>query len=109
MVVINTAIGVLFKLPNSFLSIANLYATFYYQNRTNLFTKPFFGEFFSILSDTGFIKLISDIYDFLFIVSIAIQFFIYKRFDKKFLECYNTLLLARNTKLNNNKNNNKQL
>ena len=32
MVIINTVIGVLFKLPSSFLSVINLYATFYYRN-----------------------------------------------------------------------------
>ena len=102
MIVINTAIGIIFKLPSSFLSIVNLYAVFYYQNYKRIFLKPNFGEFYLFLFDTGLYKLIVDIYEFLFVVSIAIQFFIYKRFDKKFLEGYNVIFSTR--KLNNHTN-----
>ena len=93
MVIINTAIGVLFKLPSSFSSIVDLYASFYYQNYENLFKAPVFGEFNLFLLNSGFSKLIVDVYEFLFIVSISVQFFIYKRFDKKFLEGYNNVVL----------------
>ena len=89
MVVINTILAVLSKLPCSFLSVVNLYATFYFRNYDNQFNSPIFGEFYSYLLDSGFYSLIVDIYEFLFVVSISIQFFIYKRFDKKFLEGYN--------------------
>ena len=92
MVVINTVLGILSKLSCSFLSIVNLYATFYYRNYDNQFTSPIFGEFYPYLLDSGFYSLIVDIYEFLFVVSISIQFFIYKRFDKKFLEGYNVVL-----------------
>ena len=94
LVVINTAIGVLFKLPSSFMSIVNLYATFYYRGFYIQFIAPSFGEFYSYLLYTDFFKVIIDIYDFLFIVSISIQFFIYKHFDKKFLEGYNNMFLS---------------
>ena len=86
MVVINTALGVLLKSPSSFISLVNLYAAFYYRSYKNLFTAPAFGEFYSNLMDTGFYRLIIDLCDFLYIFSIAILFFIYKRFDKKFQE-----------------------
>ena len=91
MIVINTVLAVLFRLPSSFLSIVNLYATFYYRNYYNQFTSPIFGEFYPYLLDSGFYSILIDIYEFLFIVSISIQFFIYKRFDKKFLEGYNLI------------------
>ena len=100
MVVINTALGVLFKLPSSFIPLDNLYATFYYRSYKNLFIAPVFGEFYSYLMDTGFYSLINDICEFLYIVSIAILFFIYKRFDKKFQEGYQILFA-------NDKNNSK--
>ena len=99
MVVINTAIGILFKLPSSFMSIVDLCATFYFQNRNNLFTRPAFGEFYFILSNTGFSKLLVDINEFLFILSISIQFFIYKRFDKKFQEGYIMLFFTKKQKI----------
>ena len=91
MVVINTALGVLFKLSSSFIPLVNLYATFYYRSYKNLFIAPAFGEFYSNLLDTGFYSLINDVCELLYIVSIAILFFIYKRFDKKFQEGYQML------------------
>ena len=104
MVVINTVLAVLSKLPNSFMSIVNLYAAFYYRYFYNQFTAPVFGEFYSYLLDSGFYSLLIDIYEFLFVVSISIQFFIYMRFDKKFLEGYNMVLLTK--KKENSTNNN---
>ena len=92
MVVINTALGILFKLPSSLMSIVNLYGTFYFRSYKNLFNAPLFGEFYSYLLDTGFYSLINDVCELLYIVSIAILFFIYKRFDKKFQEGYRLLL-----------------
>jgi hypothetical protein len=93
MVVINTTIGVLVKLPSSFMSIVYMYAYFYYLDYMNQFISPLFGEFYSFLIDTGFFWLITDVYEFLFVFSISIQFFIYKRFDKNFQVGYNMLLL----------------
>ena len=95
MVIINTVIGVLFKLPSSFLSVLNLYATVYYKNYKNVIRLPIFNEFYINLLNTGSLTLIVDIYEFLFIVSITIQFFIYKRFDKKFREGYEVLLASK--------------
>ena len=101
MVVINTALGVLLKSPSSFVSIVNLYATFYYRSYENLVKDPAFSEFYSYLLDTGFKTFIDDVCDFMYIVSIAILFFIYKRFDKKLQEGYR--LIFANEKNKNNK------
>jgi hypothetical protein len=99
MVVINTVLGILSKLPSSFLSIVNLYAVFYFRNYSNQFSNPVFVEFYSYLLDSGFFTLIVDIYEFLFVVSISIQFFIYKRFDKNFFEGYNMVLSSKKIKI----------
>ena len=104
MVIINTVIGVIFKLPSSFLSVVNLIATFYYRNYKNPFIAPLFGEFYFYLVNTDFFILIVDIYEFLFVVSITIQFFIYMRFDKKFREGYEMIFAS---KKNNVKKENK--
>ena len=101
MVVINTALGVLFKLPSSFMSIANMYAAFYYRSYVNLFKAPAFGEFYSYLLDTGFYTLINDVCEFLYIISISILFFIYKRFDKNFQEGYQILFANEKNKISN--------
>ena len=53
---------------------------------------PHFGEFLSMLVDSGFYDLIQDVSHFLFILSLAIQMFIYKRFDKKFRTGYERLM-----------------
>ena len=83
MVVINTAIGILFKMPVSFIPIINVYAEFYYKNYNNQFKQPEFGQFYSSLFQNGFYSQISDLADLFFVISISIQLFIYKRFDKK--------------------------
>ena len=75
LVVLNTSLGVLCKLPCSFISIVDLYASFYYRNQVNPLRNPAFGKFFSYLLDSGFFNLIVDIYEFLFVLSVAIQFF----------------------------------
>ena len=83
MVVINTAIGLLFKMPISFIPILNVYAAFYYKDREMPHIHPKFDRFYSSLFFTGFFGQISDLSEFLFILSISIQPVIYKHFDKK--------------------------
>jgi hypothetical protein len=83
MVVISTAIGILFKMPISFIPILNVIAEFYYKSFEMRFTHPEFGRFYSGLFLNGFYGQICDFADFLFVLSISIQPFIYKCFDKK--------------------------
>jgi hypothetical protein len=83
MVLINTAIGLLFKMPISFIPILNVYAAFYYRDNIMRYIHPVFGRFYSSLFFNGFYGQFSDFADFLFILSISIQPFIYKHFDKK--------------------------
>jgi len=91
MVVINTAINLLFKIPISFLPILNTYAQFYRKNVMLLFEKPIFKEFYVSIINSGFYAMIEDLSDFLYCFSISIQFFIYLRFDTKFINGFNLL------------------
>lgn len=93
MVVINIAIGLLFKMPISFIPIINVYAEFYYKNAYKQYFKPAFGQFYTSIFRNGFYSQISDLSDFLFIISISIQFIIYKRFDKKIQTAFDNLML----------------
>ena len=102
MVVINTAIGILFKMPLSFIPILNVYAEFYYKDFNNRYTHPLFGQFYSSLFLNGFYAQISDLADLLFIISISIQPLIYKRFDKKFQIAFDRFF-SKNQPQNNSK------
>ena len=64
MFVLNSAIGILFKLPVSIIPIINVVAEFYFNNGLNI--------------------LIQHLSGLLYTLSLSIQMFIYKRFDKKF-------------------------
>ena len=95
MVVINTAIGLLFKSPLTFIPVVNVYAEFYYKHTRNRMISPLFGEFYSSLLDTGFYTMIQDLSNLLYTLSIAIQILIYIRFDKKFKTGFDRLILRR--------------
>lgn len=84
MVVLNSTIGIFFKLPTCFIPLINVSAEFYYKNRKNLDYNLNFGVFFQYLFDSEFYNLIQDISYFLFTLSLSFQIFIYYRFDKKF-------------------------
>ena len=84
MVVLNSVIGVLFKLPLSFIPVINMAAEFYYKNLLYIYLYPSFHEFYLTLYDSGFYTLIQDLSALLFTFSLSIQMFIYKHFDKKF-------------------------
>ena len=102
MIVINTAIGLLFKMPSSFIPVLNVYAEFYYKDFNMKYKHPAFGRFYSSIFYSGYYGEISDIAEFLFILSIFIQPFIYKQFDKKFQTAFQRLL-NKNQEANKNK------
>lgn len=83
MVVLNSTIGILFKLPVSLVPLINVVAQFYYKNDNNSFAHPGFHEFYLTLYITGLNILLQDLSGFLYTLSLSIQMFIYKRFDKK--------------------------
>ena len=98
MVVINTAIGLLFKMPLSFIPLINVYAEFYYKNSHNRYTRPAFNRFYLYLFNNGVYSQVSDLADFLFVVSISIQPLVYKRFDRKIQTAFDRLFNINKTK-----------
>jgi len=91
MVVINTAVNILFKIPISVNPSLNLYLQFYWKNKTLAFEKPGFKEFYMWLIYSGSFMMIEDFLDFMYCLSISIQFFIYRRFDTKFRNGFDIL------------------
>jgi hypothetical protein len=91
MVVINTAIGLLSKLPVTFLPLLNAYAQFYYKNSNTRIEKPSFDRFFTGLFDSGFYSNLADFTNLLYSLSMSIQFFVYNRFDKKYISGHSNL------------------
>ena len=84
MVVLNTAISVLFRLPIAYIPILNVFAEFYYKNYRNQVFQPKFGEFYSFFVYSGFYDMIVCCSDLLYTISIFMQLFIYTHFDRKF-------------------------
>lgn len=100
MVVLNTAIGIVLKMPSSFLPVVNLCADSYFRRFNQRYKHPTFGEFYSTLIDGEFYGTIEDFSKFLYCFSLSIQFFIYLVFDKKFKTGYDNF---KNKKPNNAK------
>lgn len=92
MVVINTAIALLFKIPISLMPIVNVYAEIYYKSFEMRYIRPAFARFYTSIFFTGFNDLITDFADFLYILSISIQTLIYRHFDKKIKLAFNRLI-----------------
>ena len=92
MVVLNSSIGIFFKFPVIIIPLLNVCADFYYKNNTFRQKHLNFGEFYTMLLDNGFYGLIQDASAFFFALSLSIQFFIYYRFDKKFLIGFKRLI-----------------
>ena len=86
MLVLNILIGVFFKLPSLFIPLINVIARFYYIEQSRPIIEPLFdykpsnlafGEFYSMLLDTGFYFIIQDICELLLVVSLPLQVLIY--------------------------------
>lgn len=90
LVVINNGISILFKLPFILMPIFNSVAFFYYQS-FSLENNPRFRIIFEFFLYSGFSDQIFMLSDVFYSLSISIQFFIYKRFDKKFKQGYEQL------------------
>ena len=86
LVILNTTISILFKMPIAFLPIINVYAEFYYKKDSNPVNHPSFDLFYSFLIDSGFYHIIIEISNFFYTFSLSILLFIYLKFDKKFHE-----------------------
>ena len=103
MVVLNSTIAIFFKLPVCFIPLLNVYAQFYFQNVVYKLHHPQFGEFYSMLFDTQFYALVQDMSHFFFTLSLSLQLFVYKHFDRKFRTGYEKLRLKPNSEPSFNK------
>lgn len=88
MVVLNTAVGFLFKLPSAFLPLINTSAQFFYKDFNARFDNPGFDRFYVMLMETNMYALMQDIAQLLYLVSLSIHLFIYNRFDKRFKRAF---------------------
>ena len=86
MVILNTSIGLILKLPLVFLPLVNTIAKFYYKDFNMRYKNLAFDHFYFQLFEADFYSLIQDFTELLFLISLSIQFFIYKKFDQKFKE-----------------------
>ena len=85
MVILNTILNLLLKLPASFCSLIYLWYSIYLQQNIpltwgNFILERFFKRYFIDANLSGFIQKLSD---FLYLLSISLQFFFYKHYDKK--------------------------
>lgn len=94
-VVINTSIGILFKVSISIIPIINAFAQFYYKDINSQYIRPVFNEFYSFLLFSDFFSLFQDLSTFLYIVSISIQLFIFLAFDVKLKTGFDQLMLTK--------------
>jgi len=91
MVVINTFIGLMFKLPVCILPLFNLLAQFMASDHP-LFSNFYFLCIYNMLLVSGLFEVTLDLSDFLYTFSISIVLLIYNRFDKKFKTGYDRLI-----------------
>jgi len=83
MVILNTTLGIIFKIPLSIMSIVNLIAKLYFQKSQFSQSNPELDSFFSNFYACGLSNVIPDVADLLYTILISIQFFIYIHFDIK--------------------------
>ena len=89
MVLLNTSIGLLFKLPIVCLPLINTIAQFFYKDIESRSKNPSFDRLYSLLQNVT---------ELLFLISLTIQYFIYRKFDSKFKEVSNTKPAKKNHK-----------
>ena len=85
MVILNTALNILFKVPSLIYSIFNFYESIYRIDYTYLLLHGGFGRFYiAFCHDANFCHMFLRLSDLLFFISISIQLFFFVHFDKKF-------------------------
>ena len=85
MVILNTSINLVLKLPTSFYSFIYLYYGIYRQYNVVYSSNRNFERFIKrICIDSGFCEMLLKLSEFLYLISISIQYFFYKHYDKKF-------------------------
>lgn len=92
MVVLNSSIGILFKLPVCFIPLLNVVSQFYFKKYSNVLYNISFGLFYINFIDSSFYSIIQDLSHLFYNLSLSIQMFIYNRFDKKFRTGFDRLM-----------------
>ena len=92
MVVLNSSIGILFKLPVCFVPLLNVVSEFYFKKYSNVLYNISFALFYIKFFDSSFYSIIQDLSHLLYNLSLSIQMFIYNRFDKKFRTGFDRLM-----------------
>ena len=87
MVVFNSILNLVFKLPLSFVPLSNAIATFYYQRNPIQFgfstSNLEYHTFYNKLLQANLIYTIPDFGEWLLAILISIQLFVYSKFDRK--------------------------
>lgn len=87
MVIVNSTLNFVFKLPQTLIPLENAIETFYYQSKyydhCGLNCNFAFNWFSQDLRDSRVYYLMSDLSDWLFSILISIQLFVYWKFDRK--------------------------
>jgi hypothetical protein len=110
MVVINSLISILLKLPLMILPVINIAAQFYYlDQRTFMFENFFektnygfaaylnrsFGYFFYLFKTSAFPDFIDSVGNFCFSLSLSLSFFVYFNFDKNIYHGFNRIFIKK--------------
>lgn len=96
MVICNTSLNLILKLPSSLYSLFYLYFHFEksYMNTAISNSNHLLSEyiFFDVCIDAHVCEMFIKLSDFLYLLCISIQLFFYKHFDKKFDQCLKRIL-----------------
>ena len=85
MVILNSVVGTLLKLPLFLYSLIYFYYSIYRMNDLNFLNHPGFGRFYTrFCIDAYFCDMFHTLADFMYSLLISIHFFVSKRFDRKF-------------------------
>jgi len=102
MVVLNTSLGIVLKLPSSFIPIYNVISVFYYKFFGYTQAIPGLETFIYHMSNSDLLDVILDFTDLLHIILISIQLFIYIHFDKKIKHGFDRIFSANSKQTSQN-------
>ena len=85
MVILNTVVGVVLKIPTCIYSLIFMYSFINKSKNSQIdFSNRSDSFILNVCSRSYFCEMFFTLADFLYLLYISIQFFFYKRFDKKF-------------------------
>lgn len=106
MVIVNSTLNFILKLPQTLVSLENAAEAFYYQSKyyrkCGIYCNYSFYRFSFELRYSGVFYFISDLSDWLFTILISIQLFVYSKFDRQIKAGLERLIDLIRKKDNNN-------